>query len=532
LVNKYSCWSDFYANEPEFFNQSHYKTKNINDLSDDQIDYLDLLSKTFNVRSPQNDLVPYMPYSWQIDFHSDSLLIKSEEKSNLLLMKGRGISYSYSVMFEMILRAQYYGENIYPIIANRQINSNDLIKIGHWALRNSNAKFKYNKDKRTELELYTEKGTAIIRGYPSGSPEAVESVRSIRPVTGIIDEAGFIKNLENLVTALENTMQTSETQLIIGSTPSGKSHYFWQLWEKDLPGYKKYNLPAFDLSKTNLDVSLTNQNVEPIVWWYNIDELEKKRLGNKDKFLIEYLCSPQDDSESLIQYADYELSVKRNDIEVSDNSYYLMGVDVASVSDYAVIIMLKTDGINYIESELWYRQKILLFDLEKEIRRRLPLVAECRIDSTGQGLQIFQNLFNEYGTKIRGIDFRGMISASGDVKEPVRQFMMSNMQKIFLNQNIKLKDDQLQRNHILSMTKGLTSSHNSSGHNDISWALAMALLPFNYKYAYAQTTDNPELKEKENKPMTRAEMLQEVVHSIQFNQTPEYNPYGEFRRLF
>ena len=47
-----------------------------------------------------------------------------------------------------------------------------------------------------------------------------------------LDEAGYLRNLGDLLTAFGPTLTTSpDSELILTSTPSGKNHMFYKLWE-------------------------------------------------------------------------------------------------------------------------------------------------------------------------------------------------------------------------------------------------------------------------------------------------------------
>jgi phage FluMu gp28-like protein len=438
-----------------------------------------------------------MPYSWQIPFHLSSILLHGENNYNLYIMKSRGISFSYSSMMELILRGEKYGENIYPVIANRQVNSEFLIGISHWLVQNAQVNFDYNKDKHSELELYSKKGKATIRGYPSGNPDAVESVRGLRPVTALIDEGAFIRNFDDLLSATSNTMQSKETQLIIGSTPSGRVHPYWQKWIDNTAAFKKIEVTAYDRNSFDYTKPITDKD-KPLVWWYEIKKLENQRLDDLDRFLKEYMCMPINDNDALITDDEYENAIT-NEFSF-DKYYYVMGVDVASLSDYAVITIFKTDGIKYEQVYLWYKQKILLSDLETEIERFLSKVEECRIDSTGQGLEVYQNLNTKHGQKIKGIDFRESIVATGNLKESIRKYMAYNLKKLFNLEKIKIDDDRLQKNHLLNMKKNLVSTHSKMGHHDIFWGIALATLPLNYKYLGSQERF-PDKEKQKRKPI-------------------------------
>lgn len=483
VIDKYNKWSDFYQCETDLFKTSYYSPKSYDDLNKYEINYLNYIGKTFNVISPQGKIVPYFPYSWQVDYHCDSLILKGKEAQNLFIIKSRGMSFSVSGLVELINTQLTYKNTVIPLITQREKNGLNLIKFARLLLSNANINIDFNKEKTSELEIYTKTGSSSIMAFPAGSPNSVDAIRGLlpRPVRILIDEAAFIRNLDDLLTAAENTMQSPETQIIMGSTPKGNNNLFWKMYKKDLDGYKKYFLPAFD-EKFNASIPLNNQEFKPLVWWYDINELEKIRKNDVNKFLQEYMCTAINDKESFIPFELIESAIDKDEIKINENYYYLLGVDVATNGDYATIVKIKTDGNNYEIVDLFYRNKIQLEDFEEQIKIRATDVEEIRIDATGLGIGTYQRLSKVLGPKVKGINFSSTIKMGSDkIGVRIKEFMASHIKQLMLRDKIKMINDKLLIAHFSNVRNDFSSARDNTGHADLFWGCALATLPLGFK---------------------------------------------------
>lgn len=495
IGNRKPTFEQFYKENPEFFEQSWYKHR---EPTKHEMNYLNYLSAVYNVKSPQGLIVPYIPYSWQITFHQNSILIKKENTQYDYIMKGRGISYSYSVMIEAINVAMAYPGTLIPVVAHRLQSATDIVKVGRWLCEHANIQIDFNKRKDSELEIYTKYGSSIIRPYPSGSPDAVDAIRSGRPVMAIVDEAGYIRELKALRDSIEGAMQTKETKIVIGGTPKGKLNHFWEMHTVPLAGYQKYTLPAFNEVVTPINI----HSLKPLVWWYDIDKIKDKLTNDVDAFNQEYQIAPFNDKDSAIPII-YIENANGREMEFKDGSYILMGVDIATESDYAVISAFETNGFQFKQVYLKYYKRIALDDFEMKIRETIDLLRpeEVRVDTTGIGTQIGQRLTRDYNNVI-SVNFSSSVLINNEHIN-VKKYMTNNFIYLMQKSIISLITDELQTNHIASVDKA-GNLNSKNGHNDIFVANALALMPLNYK-------NYPHYKEIERvipeKPNNAAELL-------------------------
>jgi len=481
LVSQYDSWSSFYENEKSFFQNSCYPYKDISEFTPLEISYLDLLSKSFNVESPQSVKVPYMPFSWQIDYHLLSLNLKKEKSKKIFIEKPRGISYTISSIIEAIITMYRYPGTQIPFISKRYDDANKFIKYARTIADIASVDINYNKDKSSEFEVKVKDKVSRLVPFPAGDEQAANSIRGLlpRPVRIFIDEGAYIRYLRVLRGAAEKSMQGLETQLVIGSTHQGVNSEFYEMSKEPLESYVKLSLKGF-----NDDIipseSLIKQKAKPLVWWYDISKIDGEKNDDLDYFMQEYMCSPLTGEKSYLNYNKILDAITREPFEF-DNYYNLLGVDVALKQDYAFISKYKTDGKNYLQTDMWYKKNIDTLELENKITEMGSDCEEVRIDSTGQGLPIYQRLFRTEGSKIKGINFRETLKIPPNIRQPIKPFMANNLKRLLDTGAIVLKDDSIQTKQLLSVNKNLSAEHTSTGHGDAFWANALALLPLGYK---------------------------------------------------
>jgi hypothetical protein len=490
----------FYKRNKHIFDVSWYNHKY---LEEDEIDYLNILSSTFNVRSPQGLKVPFIPYSWQIDFHANSLLVKGENTLHDFIMKSRGISFSYSALIEAIMVAIFYKGTVTPIMAHRKDSTKELINVGMWLIDNANYKIRYNKDIKSEIQIIHKDGTiSKIKPFPSGTLRAVDSVRSLRPVMAIIDEAGANPYFSQMLTAVEESIQTQEAKILIGGTPKGTQNKFWDMHTSPLQGYKKYLLPAFNKHPTPDNI----MELKPIVWWYNLFILKNKLMNDSDKFMEEYQCNPFNDSDALIPRAFYENALNL-DMEIK-TGVRVLAIDPASTGGHlAAATLFKYNKEQFKQENLWYWRNIELPDLENKliriIQREKPDIV--RIDCKGIGLHLFQNLKRKFDN-VEGLRGEMKVGSKKNLKQSLNEFMYHNFEQKIKRGQVSLVEDKLQEDHILNVTKSYQLV-SKKGHNDIFMADCMAILPLKLKgdlnYDDIEKNIKSELEKEKPKPMIK-----------------------------
>jgi len=100
--------------------------------------YLQLLEELFNVRRPTGEITPYRLVEWQKNYHSESVVVKGQNANALLIVKARGISFTWSSAIEAIMTALTYPNTIIPLISQREQGAKDVVKVVGWLIKNAN----------------------------------------------------------------------------------------------------------------------------------------------------------------------------------------------------------------------------------------------------------------------------------------------------------------------------------------------------------------------------------------------------------
>ena len=112
-----------------------------------------------------------------------------------------------------------------------------------------------------------------VLSLPSGNPSAL---RGYSAAAILIDEAAFIERPDEVFAAIAPTLtRDPDAELVVASTPAGKSGFFWNLWNSADETWHKQMTTIDDAVADGLKV--------------DIDELEKL-VGDPDIFNMEYRC--------------------------------------------------------------------------------------------------------------------------------------------------------------------------------------------------------------------------------------------------
>lgn len=112
-----------------------------------------------------------------------------------------------------------------------------------------------------------------VLSLPSGNPSAL---RGYSASAILIDEAAFIEQPEKVFAAIAPTLtRDPDAELIVASTPAGKSGFFWDLWNEADEDWHKQVTTIDDAVADGLKA--------------DVAELEKL-VGDPDVFGMEYRC--------------------------------------------------------------------------------------------------------------------------------------------------------------------------------------------------------------------------------------------------
>jgi len=475
-----------------WYSEKLKKTKN-------QEEYLELISKSFNMRSPLGKPIPYDMTPYQRDYHSQSINILDEKAKDILFIKARGISFSYSTMIELIITALYFEGQLLPIIAQREQSAKDLLDVGKWLIRNCNVKEIAEDVEVKEMEIRFKSTNSVIRPYPSSG--AADAIRGTRLLRVLLDEFAFQSRDRELFAAAQDCMQGNVGQILVGSTPCGRNNMFFELIKNPI-GFTVFKLPVFDPTKFDPNKSVLEQDVIPIAPWIDLEKLEIKRRRDTEIFKQENMCDFLDDSLNFIPYSlimqrindklhNYLANIEENpDYVYETNNTMHFGVDVARTSDLTAIsgfekvYLPEEDKYIYVQRYLRVIKDMPLPEQQEFLVRlfhHFPTLTSMRIDSTGIGLGLYEFMKKKKGHAIRAVHFAQKVKiGQGKLKIPILERMAVNFKTIMQDSNIELLPDELQINHINGIDYNFRAKRNQFGHGDIFFANCVALLPENF----------------------------------------------------
>lgn len=460
-----------------------------------------MLEKTFNVRNQYGQPIPYLMTDYQKEFHSESINIKGESAKDILFVKARGISFSFSSLIDMIYTGLSFDNQILPIITQRYDTSKILLGIVKWLIQNANADLGNISIQETVVK-FTDTGSSI-RIFPSGT--AADAVRGIRLIRAMIDEYAFQRNDRQLLSAVQDTMQGKLAQILIGSTPCGMNNNFHTLVTNPV-GFATFRLPVFDESKFNPKQSILEQDLIPIAPWIDLENLEKKRARDINIFLQEQMCDFLDDSLSFIPYSlvkrceDPELLNLLGTYRANPMFIYktvnpiVIGVDVARTTHLTAISAFE---VMQIEEKVIHVQRFLFTVKQMEIPKQVDLIdkiigifpstLEVRIDIGGLGIGLYEYLKKKRGAMIKGIQFGSTTGGQTRIRtgEPhqkmrIREYMIVNLRNMLEDGKVNLLPDETQAHHLTMVDYQFKVPEDDTGHADILFADALALLPTDY----------------------------------------------------
>jgi hypothetical protein len=212
--------------------------------------------------------------------------------------------------------------------------------------------------------------------------ERLDSFRGRKFSTVIIDEAGFIPDLESAwLNSIRPTLTDYKGNALFISTPRGKN-YFYALYNKGLnkeDGYESFHFTSYD-----------NPHIAA-------SEIDAAALELPDSaFRQEYLAEPGENTANPFGVD----NIKNNTLpELSPKETKVIGIDLGKHNDFTVFTGLDEEG----KISLFERFK-LPWSLTIEKIKKLPAYCLKAVDSTGVGDAVYEQLSTTC-TNITGFKF-------------------------------------------------------------------------------------------------------------------------------
>ena len=295
-----------------------------------------------------------------------------------------------------------------------------------------------------------------ILSLPSGNPSAL---RGYSAQAILLDECAFIERPDDVFAAIAPTLtRDPEAELIVASTPAGKSGFFWKLWNEASDDWYKQRTTIDDAAAQGLEV--------------DIAELEKL-VGDQEVFDIEYRCKFADTWSSMI---DLRLLDWYDELPAGANTAYL-GMDVGSTSDRTALVTLKellgtfyVDDIVVMHKASYESQMSIV----KQLHEREKYTSGY-IDQNGIGSALAEFVSKQISSRLRGFTWTGANKTPS--YEALRAAVFDHKLKFNSKFRSIIEEDFQNVHRIVSETGKVQfeAGRNKQGHSDVTSAIVLAL---------------------------------------------------------
>lgn len=253
--------------------------------------------------------------------------------------KGRRIGYSFIFCACFLLEGMFYPNSYYPLVSRSLGQAKDRIEDIQNLIDHAKIEIPTNKDNTDYIELWND---TAFKAFSADS-DVSRGDRSGRAV--LLDEMAFIEDEKRTMRAFGAFLALGENRKMVEvSTPNTLNDLFMQEHERGSPdgedGVISIKQPTFhNADEIDVNISLYDQELEPVRPDINIDRVETDRLADPTGFGQEYLCRPVVDeyrffSEKTIDEAmqkmhrdDYYVGI---DAPKFTGARRIMGIDIAA----------------------------------------------------------------------------------------------------------------------------------------------------------------------------------------------------------
>ena len=337
--------------------------------------------------------------------------------------------------------------------------------------------------------------TEVVR-FPNGSKIVALSSNptALRGRGGDIclDEFSFSEQQEELYKAASPVCMWHGNIRIISSVSSPDA-YFSQLVSKvergELP-WSLHKTTIYDAVNDGIALKIpgNHQELLPDEEKCNNKFIEnlKSEVGNEAVWQQEFCCEPASQSMLLTPEMYDKLAITPLADKLNPNAEYgelFVGIDIGRFHDLTVIWVLERGFDKDAEPHLRdvYRTvavhmvKGMAFEAQAQLIGQFlshNCVSKCCIDKSGLGLQLAEQLYNQYGSIVEGVA----------ITSPAKQDLVERTIKFITQERVSLPMDDRIKADIIAMKRIVTAKGNISydgrsdlGHCDSFIALAMAL---------------------------------------------------------
>jgi len=297
-------------------------------------------------------------------------------------------------------------------------------------------------------------------------PNNPNTVRGFRAHRVYIDEsAHFLKDRE-MFRAIQPSISRGGSMTLI-STPFGRANMFYEKWNDD-DEYSKHRIPYTEC---------------PDVKYQRWVKKQRKTMYEMD-FRQEFCCDFTSDEMAMFPRDLIEPCVDENlkNVFHSDSGNpFFMGIDFAKKVDFTVVTVVELDADKNIIIRNMKQMKNIPYETDSlEVPSQLVEISKIykmfkpqkiKIDSTGVGVKLEEDLTRKFGSIVEGVRF-GLIE---------KENLITNLRIAFERKGLRIPDDENLISQLMSLEKHVTPSglprykHVSGKHDDYVWSLALAV---------------------------------------------------------
>ncbi len=446
------------------------------------------------------DLTLFRPYQARIMhayFYGEGKILN--------IYKGRRIGVSYVIDICILIEALLKPDTFYPILSKTKSQSNSRISDIKKLIQNAKIDIPLETDNKDELKL---SNGSRIKAY-TGDPDSARGDDA--PKTVFIDEMAFLEDQSATLDAYLPTISLGSAQMVQVSTPKASNDEFLNANEagtadgKNDRGILALEQPTFhDADEIDTDVSLFEQDVEPIRPDFDLMAAETQRASDPNGFAQEYLCRPVSDEYRFFSMGTIEDAQERGSSPEYDygieryesTNPFVMAVDIGFNSDDTAITVWEHDGPRrYCRYHEILDDKVLSRAGITPASRQNPAAVAQRIgqiynrmavdsvvmDMTGVGQGFHDEVRREIGRGYTGFNFSD--------KDAVES-MMGDMNYALHNDLVYLPDDEDMREQLGAIVKQQNyedskprfsgKKHAPEGKDDLAMATVMGAFPPNF----------------------------------------------------
>jgi len=412
--------------------------------------------------------VPLRLYPYQNDFILDPSTFR-------IIMKARQMGYSFVIACEGLTEALLKPHMTVLFVSSGEEAAKRILKYVYSLLDGLPVKPILGTQSMTEISFLNK---SRILSLPNND----RTIRGFRANKVYVDEFASIMNDKEILAAIQPSISRGGEMTLL-STPRGRANQFWEVWE-DNKEYSKHEIP----------------------WWKCPDKNYSRMIKKMSKSMLEmdfkqeYCCNPCSDDLAFFtrDLLDPVINPEAKYLTKLDSkNEVVMGIDFGKKVSSTAITIAERCG-DMVKIRLQDELKHMPYDFNLPGMTQLKHIArlnadfnvtEIKIDATGVGVRIEEDMWRLFGAKVTPIIFTN--------KE--KEILITNFKILCEKRGIELVDDPEFISQLLSLERDYTPSgmmrykHVHGKRDDRVWSACLAtrdmLSPdVQLDYSYGQTS--------------------------------------------